>query len=41
MSQKLSQLLMLAIVGAAVIVLISLGLESIINNLDDMEFNKL
>ena len=36
MTQKLSHLLMLAIVGAAVIVLISLGLETIINNLDDM-----
>ena len=36
MSQKLPQLLIVALVGAAVIVLISLGLESVINNLDDM-----
>ena len=36
MSQKLSQLLIIALVGAAVIVLISLGLESVINNLDEM-----
>ena len=36
MSQKLSQLLIIALVGAAVIVLISLGLESVINNLDAM-----
>ena len=36
MSQKLPQLFIIALVGAAVIVLISLGLESIINNLDAM-----
>jgi plastocyanin len=36
MSQKLPNLLIIALVGAAVIVLISLGLESVINNLDDM-----